>query len=277
MAATLGYDSFIDLGYKRMNRIDYGRADVERFREEVRRHVVPLAEELMARQRADLGLERLMAWDEEVPDPLGAPEPRGDHDWMVGRAQEMFDAMTDELGSFFRRMQDGGFLDLKARPREGRRRLLHRLSDLRHALRLRELQRHQGRRRGPDPRDRARLPELPEPGPLADGLHVAHPGVLRDPLDEPGVPDLAPHGALLRSGRRPLPARPPDREPGLPALRHGGRPLPARGLRPARADPRRAPRDLARPGAHLSALARLGRSGLPPPAAAAGRPSATST
>ena len=116
MASLLGYDDFVGLGYKRMQRIDYTREDVERFRGEVRRHVVPLAQELYQRRGADLGLDRLMAWDEGVSDPGGSPAPKGDHDWMVARAQEMFDQMGSELGSFFRRMHEGGFLDLKSRP-----------------------------------------------------------------------------------------------------------------------------------------------------------------
>ncbi|HTC81785.1 MAG TPA: M3 family metallopeptidase, partial [Acidimicrobiia bacterium] len=39
---------------------------------------------------------------------------QGDHDWMLARAAEMFDAMGD-LGPFFRRMARGGFLDLADR------------------------------------------------------------------------------------------------------------------------------------------------------------------
>jgi M3 family oligoendopeptidase len=115
IARKLGFASFVDVGYKRMCRVDYGRADVERLRAEVREHVVPLAAELCRRQAATLGIERLMAWDEHVQDPRGNPAPRGDHDWMLARAQEMFDAMGGELGGFFARMNDGDFLDLKSR------------------------------------------------------------------------------------------------------------------------------------------------------------------
>ena len=115
MARQLGYDDFVALGYKRMSRIDYDQADVERFRASVRDHVVPLAHELRRRQAADLGLDHLMAWDEPVQDVLGNPEPKGDHDWMLERAQEMFDSMGSGLDGFFRLMNEGGFLDLKSR------------------------------------------------------------------------------------------------------------------------------------------------------------------
>jgi M3 family oligoendopeptidase len=115
MAHKLGLPSFVELGYRRMQRIDYDAADVARFRAQVQQHVVPLAATLRQRQAARLGVERLCFWDEAVHDPMGNPDPRGDHDWMLARAQEMFDAMHPELASFFAMMRDRGLLDLQAR------------------------------------------------------------------------------------------------------------------------------------------------------------------
>jgi M3 family oligoendopeptidase len=111
----LGYPSFIELAYKKLGRTDYGPDDVARYREAVREHVVPLGRVLREKQRQRLGLDRLMAWDHAVQDPEGAPKPKGDHDWMMDRARAMFDEMGEPLGSFFRLMADGHFLDLKAR------------------------------------------------------------------------------------------------------------------------------------------------------------------
>jgi M3 family oligoendopeptidase len=115
MAKKLGFQDFVELGYKRMCRVDYDRDDVERFRAEIVRDVVPLCEELHRRQAADLGLEKLMAWDEPVHDLSGNPLPKGDRAWQVERAQEIFDAMGSELGEFFGHLSAGGFLDLDAR------------------------------------------------------------------------------------------------------------------------------------------------------------------
>jgi M3 family oligoendopeptidase len=114
MAKKLGYNDFIGLGYKRMKRVDYDQADVERFRAGVREHVVPLAAELAKRQAARIGVDRLMFWDEALHENRDNPRPAGDHDWMIDRATEMFDAMGP-LGPFFRTMKEGGFLDLKIR------------------------------------------------------------------------------------------------------------------------------------------------------------------
>jgi M3 family oligoendopeptidase len=118
MAKKLGFDDFIGLGYKRMKRVDYDQADVERFRAAVREDVVPLAEELRRNQSASLGIERVMFWDEGVFDSQGNPKPNGDHDWMIDRAIEMFDEMGGGLGEFFRLMVESDLMDLKNRERK---------------------------------------------------------------------------------------------------------------------------------------------------------------
>ena len=118
MARQLGYRDYIELGYKRMKRVDYNQADVEQFRAEVRQHLVPLAVELRKRQAKALGVEKLKFWDDAVHDLAGNPAPRGDHDWMVERAQRMFDAMHPNLASFFRLMREAKLTDLKNRDRK---------------------------------------------------------------------------------------------------------------------------------------------------------------
>lgn len=116
MARDLGYKDFIELGYKRMRRTDYDAADVARYRVEILDTVVPLLARLMEQRRQAQGWETLRAWDEPLIDPQGNPAPQGDHDVLVAAGQEMFDRMDSRLGSFFRIMNEGGFLDLKTRP-----------------------------------------------------------------------------------------------------------------------------------------------------------------
>ena len=116
MARDLGYESFIELGYKRMRRTDYDAADVARYRDEIATTVVPLLARLMEHRREAQGWHTLYAWDEPLIDPRGNPAPQGDHDTLVAAGQEMFDQMDPRLGNFFRLMNEGGFLDLKMRP-----------------------------------------------------------------------------------------------------------------------------------------------------------------
>ncbi|MEX0819555.1 MAG: M3 family oligoendopeptidase [Pirellulaceae bacterium] len=115
MANKLGFDDFVGLGYKRMKRVDYDQADVERFRAAVREDVVPLTKELRRLQSESLGIDRVMFWDEGIFDPQGNPKPQGDHDWMIERATEMFDEMGGGLGEFFRLMNESHLMDLKNR------------------------------------------------------------------------------------------------------------------------------------------------------------------
>jgi M3 family oligoendopeptidase len=116
MARDLGFENFIGLGYQRMRRVDYTAADVAGYRDEIVDKVVPLLARLMERRRAAQGWDTLYAWDEPLIDPLGNPAPLGDHDTLVAAGQEMFDRMDPRLSDFFRKMNEGGFLDLKTRP-----------------------------------------------------------------------------------------------------------------------------------------------------------------
>ncbi|MAZ95234.1 MAG: peptidase M3 [Planctomycetaceae bacterium] len=115
MARKLGFDNYVELGYLLMQRVDYGQDDVARYRQSVKELVTPLGVELRKWQAAELGIDKVMAWDLAVFFPEGNPLPEGDHDWMIGQAKEMFDEMGGGLDSFFHLLSDGGFMDLKTR------------------------------------------------------------------------------------------------------------------------------------------------------------------
>jgi len=114
MARKLGYDNFIELGYRRMQRVDYDRDDVRSFRSQVLGEVVPVVSRLRELQAERLGLGSLKAWDMATYSGQGNPRPAGDHDWMMERATEMFDELGDGFSSFFRMMKDTGLLELKS-------------------------------------------------------------------------------------------------------------------------------------------------------------------
>ena len=115
MAEKLGYKNFIPLGYQQMQRIDYDQEDVDKFRAEVRQHVVPLSVEIRQQQGLSLGIDPLMAWDEGLHDSAGNPQPKGDHDWMIARATEMFQMIGGGLDDFFDQMCQRQLMDLKSR------------------------------------------------------------------------------------------------------------------------------------------------------------------
>lgn len=115
IAAALGHDSFVPVGYQRMKRVDYGPSEVAAYRDAIRTHVVPLAAELRERQRTRLGVDRLMAWDEPLADPRGNPRPRANRAGLVERAQGIFDGLHPDLGAFYRQMVASELLDLDGR------------------------------------------------------------------------------------------------------------------------------------------------------------------
>ncbi len=116
MAQKLGYENYIELGYRRMRRVDYDAADVARYRAQVVEHVVPLVAKILEARRAEHGWDKLHAWDEPLTDKQGNVLPAGDEAFMRNQAQKMFDAMDPRLAEFFRMMNEGGFLDLDNRP-----------------------------------------------------------------------------------------------------------------------------------------------------------------
>lgn len=116
MGRALGHDSYVPLAYQNMTRTEYGPAEVARFRDAVREHVVPLSTELRAAQARTLGLEKLLVHDEPLRDPQGNPKPQGDDDWVVGQAREMYATLGAEFDDFFQLLDERGLADLSTRP-----------------------------------------------------------------------------------------------------------------------------------------------------------------
>jgi M3 family oligoendopeptidase len=115
MARKLGFDNFIDLGYRRMHRLDYDQTDVERYRDQVVHHIVPIAHDIVRRRAGALGLQEPAFWDEAISSPLGNPAPKGDHDWIVARGRHALASVHPEIGAFYAMMIDRQLVDLKNR------------------------------------------------------------------------------------------------------------------------------------------------------------------
>jgi len=115
MSQKLGFKNYVEMAYRMRQRNDYDQAAVAKFRAQVRDDIVPLALALKQTQAKDLGIDKVMSWDEKVWDLKVSPRPKGDHDWMVARAQTMFDEIGNGMGEFFALLRERGLLDLKAR------------------------------------------------------------------------------------------------------------------------------------------------------------------
>lgn len=115
IAKQLGYENFVQLGYDRMQRSDYTAEMVAKFRAKVKQYIVPLAASLRERQRQRIGVETLYNFDEPFHFPSGNPLPKGDPDWMVAQAKQMYEALSPETGEFFNFMVDNELMDLVAK------------------------------------------------------------------------------------------------------------------------------------------------------------------
>ncbi|HEU5140213.1 MAG TPA: M3 family oligoendopeptidase [Bacillales bacterium] len=115
MARKLGYDHFVELGYARMTRTDYNAEMVANFRQQVKDYIVPIATKLKERQRKRIGVESLKHYDDGFEFKSGNAKPKGDSDWIVDQAKQMYAEMSPETDEFFTFMTDNGLLDLVAK------------------------------------------------------------------------------------------------------------------------------------------------------------------
>lgn len=112
----LGFRRFTELGYRRMERFDYGRAEVEALREAIVRYIVPMTVEIRRLQRRRLGIDRLYHYDLPCLFPQGNPVCRIAPTRLAQTAERLFDELLGESPSFFHQLSERGFLDLLARP-----------------------------------------------------------------------------------------------------------------------------------------------------------------
>jgi len=116
IAKTLGYDNFVQLGYDRFGRTDYGPAEVETYRNQIKRDIVPLVSELTARKAKRLGIKEPKSYDLALSFLSGNPTPKGDRAWQVERAKTMYDEMSKETSEFFNSMLERELMDLDSKP-----------------------------------------------------------------------------------------------------------------------------------------------------------------
>ncbi len=115
IAQKLGYKNFVELGYLRMARSEYGPKDVAWYRDQVYKHLVPIYVELRNRQAKRLGIEDFKHYDAPLLFNTGNATPKGNKDWMVERARIMYKELSPETDEFFSFMADNELLDLESK------------------------------------------------------------------------------------------------------------------------------------------------------------------
>ena len=113
MGKKLGYEGYTTLGYYRMGRNCYGKADVEKFRAAVRKYLVPVAESIYQEQAKRLGKTYPLSFaDAALSFRSGNPRPCGDAEHILAHGQKFYDELSPETSAFFRMMRERELLDI---------------------------------------------------------------------------------------------------------------------------------------------------------------------
>jgi M3 family oligoendopeptidase len=115
IAGQLGYENFIQLGYDRLGRLDYTQKDVEVYRKQIEKDVVPYVQFLVSRQQKRLKLDNIKSYDMGIKFLSGSAKPKGDKDTLLKAASTMYQEMDPTIHQFFEFMLDHELLDLDAR------------------------------------------------------------------------------------------------------------------------------------------------------------------
>ena len=115
MADKLGYGNFVRLGYINMRRNSYDAAAVSRFREQVKKSLVPFLEELHERRRNNLSVGKLKFYDEDIFFADGNPTPKGTPEEMFEAGKKMYSELSDETSGFFDFMLENELFDALAK------------------------------------------------------------------------------------------------------------------------------------------------------------------
>ena len=116
IANCLGYDSYVSVGYLERERLDYGREEIAKFRQQVVEEIVPLCCKLYEAQAKRLGLDSVMAYDENIVFPDGNAKPLGDAEFMMQQVIEMLREMSPETDEFIGFIVDHDLIDYTPRP-----------------------------------------------------------------------------------------------------------------------------------------------------------------
>lgn len=114
-ARKLGYENYLELGYYRMGRNCYGKAEVEAYREQVKKDFVPFAESLHEKRRQRLGLDKLSYIDKDVYFKEGNPAPTGTPEEILEAGRKMYSELSPETKEFYDFMMENELFDVLGR------------------------------------------------------------------------------------------------------------------------------------------------------------------
>lgn len=115
MALNMGYENYVDLAYKKLNRTDYNSKDVAEYRKAIKEYVVPVVHKLKNRQQKRLGLDSMKYYDSGFKFKSGNPKPKGTSDEIIAQGEKMYAEMSPETNEFFQFMLKHELMDLESK------------------------------------------------------------------------------------------------------------------------------------------------------------------
>ena len=115
LARENGFDNFADYGDLCMQRLGYGRTELDEFCRQVQTHITPLYLRLQEEQRRRLGVDVLRPYDRALVFPEGNAVPVAAEE-LSKAAYRMYHALSPEAGEFFDEMVRHDLLDVTGSP-----------------------------------------------------------------------------------------------------------------------------------------------------------------
>ncbi|MCL1807150.1 MAG: M3 family oligoendopeptidase [Oscillospiraceae bacterium] len=115
IAKKLGYQTFTELGYYRMQRNCYDETMVSDFRAQIQKHIVPVSERLKAEKAKRIGVERVTVYDDALDFLSGNAKPQGTPDDIFAHGKTMYKELSPETAEFFDFMLERGLFDVLTR------------------------------------------------------------------------------------------------------------------------------------------------------------------
>ena len=115
-AKVLGYKDYSELSYVRMNRIGYGQSEIQAFRDQVARDVVPELQKVMAMRAKRTGITHPTFTDLPIIFKDGNPKPIPGYQARMDAARTMYHELSPETAEFIDFMQDNELFDVESRP-----------------------------------------------------------------------------------------------------------------------------------------------------------------
>ena len=116
IAAALGFENYVQLGYYRMLRVCYDSAMIAKFRDGVTSHIVPIAVRLKAEQAKRIGVDTIKIYDDPFEYPDGNAKPIGTVDEIFEHGKKMYHELSSDTAEFIDFMLENELFDVLTRP-----------------------------------------------------------------------------------------------------------------------------------------------------------------